>query len=70
MFGAVRGGAWAAIPLGILLGGVLVGSIGVAATFLAIGVSYAAVVGYGFFNPAFREMDRVRPDQEARAAEG
>jgi len=59
VFGAVRGGAWAAIPLGILLGGLLVESIGVAATFLAIGVSYAAVVGYGFFNAAFREMDRA-----------
>jgi MFS family permease len=58
VFGAVRGGAWAAIPLGILLGGLLVGSIGVAATFLAIGVSYTVVVGYGFFNPAFHEMDR------------
>ena len=58
VFGAVRGGAWAAIPLGTLLGGVLVGVIGVAATFLAIGVLLALVVAYGFVNPAFREMDR------------
>jgi MFS family permease len=58
VFGAVRGGAWAAIPLGTLLGGVLVGEIGVAATFLAIGVLLAVVVAYGFVNPAFREMDR------------
>jgi len=58
VFGAVRGGAWAAIPLGTLLGGVLVGAIGVAATFLAIGVLLALVVAYGFVNPAFREMDR------------
>ena len=58
VFGAVRAGAWASIPLGILLGGVLVETIGVAATFLTIGVCYAAVVGYGFFNPAFRSMDR------------
>jgi MFS family permease len=57
VFGAVRGGAWAAIPLGTLLGGVLVGAIGVAATFLAIGVLLALVVAYGFVNPAFREMD-------------
>lgn len=59
VFGAVRGGAWAAIPLGTLLGGVLVGAIGVGATFLAIGVMLALVVGYGFFNPAFRELDRA-----------
>ena len=58
VFGAVRAGAWAAIPLGILLGGVVVAAVGVAATFLAMGVLLALVVGYGFFNPAFREMDR------------
>ena len=57
VFGAVRAGAWASIPLGILLGGLLVETAGVAATFLAIGVCYAAVVGYGFVNPAFRELD-------------
>ncbi len=62
VFGAVRAGAWASIPLGVLVGGALVGTIGVAATFLAIGISYAAVVAYGFFNPAFREMDRMRPE--------
>ena len=57
VFGAVRAGAWASIPLGILLGGVLVDAAGVSATFLAIGLSYALVTGYGFFNPTFREMD-------------
>lgn len=58
VFGAVRGGAWAAIPLGTLVGGVLIGAIGVAATFLSIGALLALVVAYGYFNPAFREMDR------------
>jgi MFS family permease len=58
VFGAVRAGAWAAIPLGILLGSAAVAVAGVAVTFLAMGVLLAAVVGYGFFNPAFREMDR------------
>jgi MFS family permease len=64
VFGAVRGGAWAAIPLGTLLGGVLVGAIGVAATFLSIGVLLAFVVAYGFVNPAFREMDRPPGDPD------
>ena len=58
VFGAVRAGAWAAIPLGILLGSAAVAVAGVAVTFLAMGVLLAAVVGYGYFNPAFREMDR------------
>lgn len=65
VFGAARAGAWAAIPLGVLLGGLLVGAIGVAATLLVIGVGYAAVVSYGFFNPAFREMDRSRLEHDA-----
>ena len=59
IFGAVRAGAWSSIPLGVLLGGVIVGTFGVAATFLAIGVLYSLVVAYGFFNPAFRAMDRA-----------
>jgi MFS family permease len=68
VFGAVRAGAWASIPLGILLGGVLVGVIGVAAMFLVVGIGYAAVVGYGFFNPAFHELDRVQPEGDLDAA--
>jgi len=68
VFGAVRAGAWAAIPLGILLGSVIVAAVGVAATFLAMGVLLAAVVGYGYFNPAFREMDR-QPRGEAVLSE-
>ena len=47
VFGAVRAGAWASIPLGVLLGGVVVGVIGVAVTFLAMGVLLAAVVATG-----------------------
>jgi MFS family permease len=66
VFGAVTAGAWAAIPAGVLLGGVVVQAIGVAATFFGIGVCYVAVTAYGFFNPAFREMDR-RPGDQARA---
>jgi MFS family permease len=56
-FGTIRAGAWASIPLGILLGSVLVAVAGVAATLLAMGTLLAALVAYSFFNPAFREMD-------------
>jgi MFS family permease len=58
VLGTVTAGAYSAIPLGILVGGLLVEAIGVAPTLLAIGICYVAVTGYGFFNPAFREMDR------------
>ncbi len=58
-FGAIRAGAWASIPLGILLGSLLVAAVGVAATLLTMGVLLVGVVAYGFFNPAFRAMDRA-----------
>jgi hypothetical protein len=62
---AFKVGAWASIPLGVLRSGVVVGAIGVAATFLGIGLCYLVVIAYGFFNPAFRAMDRrQRPTHE------
>ena len=64
VFGATRAGAWASIPLGILLGGLAVETLGVAGTLLVIGLSFLAVTAYGFANPAFREMDR-RPESAA-----
>ncbi len=67
VYGAVRAGAWASIPAGILVGSALVGAFGVATTFLAVGVCYAAVTAFGFVNPAFRELDRPRPAQDADA---
>jgi MFS family permease len=62
VFGTVRAAAWASIPLGILLGGVVVELVGLATTFLAIGLCYLAVTTYGFFNPAFRELDQRPSD--------
>lgn len=58
VFGAITAGAWAAIPAGVLLGGLATDAFGVATTFLVIGVCYVAVTLFGFLNPAFREMDR------------
>ena len=58
VFGAVRAIAWAAIPLGILLGGLVVSAIGPASTFLAMGVLLALVVAYGCFDRALRGMER------------
>ena len=69
VFGAITAGAWAAIPAGVLLGGVVVGAIGVGPTFLCIGLCYALVTGYGFFNPAFYEMDRPPAEEAAPGAE-
>ena len=64
VLGAVTSGAWAAIPAGILLGGILVDAVGVGPTILGIGICYVAVTLFGFFNPAFREMDRRAGEEE------
>jgi MFS family permease len=61
VLGTVTAAAYSAIPLGILVGGLLIEAIGVGPTLLAIGLCYVAVTAYGFFNPAFREMDK-RPE--------
>jgi MFS family permease len=61
VFGATTAGAWAAIPAGILLGGLLIEWIGVAATLLVIGLCYLLVTASGLVNSAFREMDRTAP---------
>jgi MFS family permease len=57
VFGVGMAGSYAAIPLGAVLGGVVVEAIGIQPTLLAIGLCYVAVTGYGLVNPAFREMD-------------
>lgn len=57
VFGVGAAGSFAAIPLGALLGGVLVEVVGIQTTFVAIGACYLAVTGFGLVNPAFSEMD-------------
>lgn len=57
VLGAVTSGAWAAIPLGALLGGVAVEAIGIQGTLVGIGLCYVAITAYGLVNRAFTEMD-------------
>ena len=70
VFGAITAGAWAAIPAGVLLGGVIVDAVGVGTTLLGIGVCYVAVTGYGFLNAAFRELDAPSEPQARSVATG
>ena len=58
VFGTMRAGAWAAIPAGVLLGGVVVQALGVVTTFLIVGICYLAVVLFGFANPALRQLEK------------
>ena len=57
VLGALTAGAYAAIPAGVLAGGIVVEAVGLGPTLLAIGLCYFAVTTYGLFNPAFRAMD-------------
>ncbi len=57
VLGTITAGAFSAIPLGMLVGGVVVETLGIGGTLLAIGVCYLAVTSYGLVNPAFRVMD-------------
>jgi MFS family permease len=62
VLGTATAGAYSAIPLGMLAGGLLVEAIGLGPTLLAIGLCYLAVTSYGLVNSAFRAMD-VRPPE-------
>jgi MFS family permease len=59
VLGTTTAAAYSAIPLGVLVGGLVVEAIGVGPTLFVIGLCYLAVTGYGFFNPAFHEMERT-----------
>jgi predicted MFS family arabinose efflux permease len=68
VLGTATAGAYSAIPLGLLAGGVLVEAIGLGPTLLAIGLCYLAVTSYGLVNPAFKEMDARPPEATAEPA--
>jgi MFS family permease len=62
---------FALMPLGGLLGGVLIGSFGLTAAMLAIGAAYLLVTMSPAVDPAWRAMDeRPAPAQPARVLEG
>lgn len=63
VFGAITAGAWIAMPLGMLLGGVLTDRLGVLLMLVGLGVVYAAVTLSMAFIPAMRLMSR-KPDLE------
>jgi MFS family permease len=49
---------WSLMPLGAVLGGVLVGAIGLSPALLVVGVGYLVATMAPAFLPRFREMDR------------
>lgn len=66
VFGTITAGAWAAMPLGILLGGILTEQFGVRPLLIALGVTYLATTLSMAVIPAMHEMDR-RVDRRSQA---
>ncbi|HEU0291970.1 MAG TPA: MFS transporter [Anaerolineales bacterium] len=62
--GAIGAGAWSAMPLGMLIGGVLTEQLGVRPMLLGLGVIYLITTLSMAFIPAMKEMNRRAPVME------
>jgi MFS family permease len=58
VFGAVTAGAWIAMPLGMLLGGVLTDRFGTSPMLIGLGITYFITTLSMAFIPAMKEMNR------------
>jgi MFS family permease len=58
VFGAVTAGAWTAMPLGMLLGGVLTDNLGTLPMLIGLGIAYFIATLSMAFIPAMKEMNR------------
>jgi len=68
VFGAVTAGAWIAMPLGMLLGGVLTDSFGTLTILVGLGITYLITTLSMAVIPAMKEMDRKGSGARIRAA--
>ena len=58
VFGAITSGAWVAMPLGMLLGGILTESLGTFVMLVGLGIIYFLTTLSMAFIPAMKEMNR------------
>ncbi len=58
VFGVITAGAWAAMPLGMLLGGVFTEQLGAQVMLILLGATYLITTLSMAFIPAMRQMDR------------
>ena len=58
VFGAIQAGAWLAMPLGMLLGGVLIEGLGTTPVLIGLGVTYFVTTISMAFIPGMKEMNR------------
>ena len=64
VFGAVTAGAWIAMPLGMLLGGVLTESFGTFPILIGLGITYTIITLSMAFIPAMKLMNLSTPQEE------
>ncbi len=62
VFGMVTAGAYSAMPLGVLIAGFMLESVGLRATLLSVGICYVLATATLIVNPAIREMDEASRD--------
>lgn len=58
VFGAITAGAWIAMPLGMLLGGILTESFGILPILIGLGIIYFSTTLSMAFIPTMRQMNR------------
>jgi MFS family permease len=58
VFGAIRAGAWIAMPLGMLLGGILTDRFGTFVMMIGLAITFFITTGSMSFIPAMKEMNR------------
>jgi predicted MFS family arabinose efflux permease len=58
VFGAITAGAWVAMPLGMLLGGILTENLGTFVMMIGLAIAYFATTLSMAFIPAMKEMNR------------
>ncbi|MGZ9164997.1 MAG: MFS transporter, partial [Anaerolineales bacterium] len=58
VFGAITAGAWIAMPLGMLLGGVLTDRFGTSPLLIGLGITYLITTLSMAFIPAMKGMNR------------
>jgi MFS family permease len=58
VFGTIKAGAWVAMPLGMLLGGILTEQFGVQPLLISLGLIYGVTTLSMAFMPVMRELNR------------
>jgi MFS family permease len=66
VFGVMMSATWTAMPLGVLVAGVIVERVGLTATLMGAGAAYVAATITIWFNRALRQMDVQPPPAEVR----